>query len=1825
MPHSYRIRTNIGVDKSVNLKFDQDFDFIEILSLKLTQAEIYERRCSDYGVIAGRVSVNGGFGLANTKLSVFIPLTNEDELNPIISELYPYKTLNNKNEDGYKYNLLPKSPEYLGHVPTGSFFDRDEAILERSIIEVYDKYYKYTVTTNDSGDFMIFGVPTGQQTLVMNLDLSNIGCFSLTPQDLIDSGFAVESQFNGSKFKSSNNLSELPQIITLVKQVNVEPLWGEPDICFVGITRQDFDLSEEINLTIKPTAVFMGSIATTQDEQALKTNCRVPLAAGTFCSLKAGQGRVSAIRQTINVDGNGYPSLEEYEIEQGGKIIDGDGTYLLKVPMNLDYIVTDEFGNQVISLDPKVGIPTKGKYRFKVSWQNDGGVQSEILRANFLVPNIKEYGWASTTPTADPTLGVPLNYSVSVPGTTTSFNPAIVLPAQTGGLILQSYVNSQDVTITINGVPYTGSLSSIPINTPGANIGINSNAVDTTQTQDFEFTFYDQAAYDSFRSYAFSLDWDDYGDSTMIQEAINCEDRFFEFNYSKVYTTAMFLDRYKNGISRARHLGIKEIDDRECISKNNPFPVNDAVQKFDFIYFLGMLLLNILTFPILVVLFVAHFVAWAWPVLKWVLIILCIYFLYIQVRETIDAIQSALESAAVAIPGGPVFNIGVVLRTAWQIIQAIFKLALYLVFFAFVIVFIIRLKGFPRIGLPMLSYPECNACSCDCGSAEIDDDFDISSVTQQINNEYNNQQSEAGNPATTTTDNTFLAPLSSPATYSLSEHPNYPQISENDDIGENDKGNFYCGGSLQYKSLLNRVSDQEIVGDVLTQALLDYQRIFSGYDLIDSVNLYKLHAPQPFLFAAEKNAGGDERWFAYPTKETYPQKLNEFNTRDKYFKNSPSGSPNSGVNKVKTKVNPSLVGTPSTPFEDQVLVVIAKAGMIQQLGVGEVITFQDPKLSGGWVNLTGATQNQFNNTSITGTTFTGDSVTPIVRTIDYADPASNGSGLLQSTIYVINTGQTDYYLEYPTDIEYFQVITGYTVNSFTGNANFSITDLNKFPKKYLLHEIGFVYEDQCNPYTNTSPLLYSSGAAIDAIESSVRNSLEIIILTRGVDPFTPKQEIEYDLSIIFGNSSYGVGPIITGNYYLNYPIQPLLTNNIKPLSHDTVDNTTNNLYFPSLTFDLTPGQYTGYTSTLPYYYLSTDDNSGTYTPNGTLQQVSVISSSPYNLFTTSPYNWVIPKYVQDYFVGGAFIGAESQDGPSTNPTVYTFFDSDPAYDETAYGTPPSGYNALYSRAYYRYLTTTVNFLDETKLVMRSDRIPTSTRTQDGNDSQTGYGLHQNNNFYFFKGSGVQSNPSIGGPGTPPTGNYADSTGLVTGLTSTLTCEGLVSLQCYSGTGTGITVNPNCDVPSDRVVKGCYCLLNKKYISQYDEDVKLFLEWKVRYLLMLAACRGVFARVFQNNWINGFLYMPSFNKTSTYANNSVTDPTYNYCKDTVVFDDAQNTFYYRSSPWDRFVNQFIGKPSPTPPNNLAALFISNPGYNDKQIQSPTTIVDLGPRDEFINQICNNENLEGYFANQLKATSYSDDSDIMQMGFISRLLNQTIIQQMFPVSTNGNQGEGIGVIQFFNSTRGGDRIDGDFAQAISTNSEFKVNPYLEQNYPNNYLFIGDDTQSPSRPIFGIFFQDNSVEKITRKKLTPGIQTYNISPFVGYNYGYPSTQEVPFYKWQITSPSNYIFGTENNNWYTSPFITSGGFYKNKYQSLDFQTSDYFKTTTTQEGHIANFTPGPNPTTVNVTYGAPNTPGLDPVLVGAPFHFYFGLNNGFTALDRFIKLYVNNAETNG
>jgi hypothetical protein len=229
----------------------------------------------------------------------------------VISTLYPYKQYGDKNEDGYRYNLLPYEASHGGHSPTGTFPSLEDVLTNQTVLEVYEKYYKYTVKTNESGDYMIFGAPLGNQTIVMDMDLSDIGPFSLSPQDLIRMGRATTDQISGTKFKTSSDLEDLPQIVSYNENISVSPFWGDESICQIRIERVDFDL-RQLGIEITPTSTFMGSLISGDDEDPLKQNCRPSLDGGDLCSLVTGPGQIIAIRQTPILDEYDRPFLEQY-------------------------------------------------------------------------------------------------------------------------------------------------------------------------------------------------------------------------------------------------------------------------------------------------------------------------------------------------------------------------------------------------------------------------------------------------------------------------------------------------------------------------------------------------------------------------------------------------------------------------------------------------------------------------------------------------------------------------------------------------------------------------------------------------------------------------------------------------------------------------------------------------------------------------------------------------------------------------------------------------------------------------------------------------------------------------------------------------------------------------------------------------------------------------------------------------------------------------------------------------------------------------------------------------------------------------------------------------------------------------------------------------------------------------------------------------------------------------------------------------------------------------------------------------------------------------
>lgn len=542
MGQSLRINTQVGVDRNLTFQLDQDFEFLEILSLQISQNDVYPRDCADFGVVVGRVVANGGFGVPNSKVSIFIPITEVDSLNDRIVELYPYTQPNDKNVDGYRFNLLPYLKSYSSHAATGTFPSRADVLEDPVVVDIYDKYYKFTVKTNESGDFMILGVPVGQQTIVMDLDLSDIGEFSLTPQDLIRIGRATEAQVAGSTFRTSTDLDTLPQIVNITKVFEVAPFWGEPEICQSSISRIDFDLRDEANIDIQPTAVFIGSLFSTTDEfkipaplgfgnnppSLLTGGCKPKDNMGNLCDLTAGPGQLLSVRQTIVQDNQGRPILEEYRLENSGNVIDENGTWMVEVPMNLDYVTTNEDGQRVFSRDPRVGIPTKGKYRFKVKWQQSPTDTDPIKRGYFLLPNIREWGWR--TPIVDP------NYSNPFP---------------TNRELASSYYFGLDWT------GYTDAESATVID-------------------------------------------------KKLQAAINCEDTFYEMEYNKVYTPSGLIDQYKRGFNRGRFIGVKEIGDNDCATTVNKFPVNDGVKNFSLSFFLFAILMQFIQLLFPPILFVYH-------------------------------------------------------------------------------------------------------------------------------------------------------------------------------------------------------------------------------------------------------------------------------------------------------------------------------------------------------------------------------------------------------------------------------------------------------------------------------------------------------------------------------------------------------------------------------------------------------------------------------------------------------------------------------------------------------------------------------------------------------------------------------------------------------------------------------------------------------------------------------------------------------------------------------------------------------------------------------------------------------------------------------------------------------------------------------------------------------------------------------------------------------------------------------------------------------------------------------------------------------------------
>lgn len=379
---SYRVHTDINKDKFINVNLTQDIDELNILSLTIETDNDYRLHTSSYGCLVGRVLANNGVGIPNAKVSVFMAVDSDDMSDPVFSYLYPYSSVRSKNRDGIRYNLLPDTVNEKCHQDIGTFPNKRLVLDDNNVLEVYDKYYKFTTTTNAAGDYMIFGLPVGNNIIHSELDLSDIGILSQKPRDLFYKGYNKTLFENSSQFKGGTNLDNLAQVIAQDTSVYVYPFWGDDDVNAEGAESQIKITRNDINISYKfePTCIFIGSIVSDEKSQGFGKRCIPTARMGKMDRLTTGKGTIEMIRKTPTGE------VESFSV-QGNDLIDGDGTWCYQIPMNLDYVKTDEYGNLVSAENENVGIPTRARVRFRVSLADYESDYANAHLVKMLVPN----------------------------------------------------------------------------------------------------------------------------------------------------------------------------------------------------------------------------------------------------------------------------------------------------------------------------------------------------------------------------------------------------------------------------------------------------------------------------------------------------------------------------------------------------------------------------------------------------------------------------------------------------------------------------------------------------------------------------------------------------------------------------------------------------------------------------------------------------------------------------------------------------------------------------------------------------------------------------------------------------------------------------------------------------------------------------------------------------------------------------------------------------------------------------------------------------------------------------------------------------------------------------------------------------------------------------------------------------------------------------------------------------------------------------------------------------------------------------------------------
>jgi hypothetical protein len=280
---------------------------------------------------------------------------------------------------------------------------------------------------------------------------------------------------------------------------------------------------------------------------------------------------------------------------------------------------------------------------------------------------------------------------------------------------------------------------------------------------------------------------------------------------------------------------------------------------------------------------------------------------------------------------------------------------------------------------------------------------------------------------------------------------------------------------------------------------------------------------------------------------------------------------------------------------------------------------------------------------------------------------------------------------------------------------------------------------------------------------------------------------------------------------------------------------------------------------------------------------------------------------------------------------------------------------------------------------------------------------------------------------------------------------------------------------------------------------------------------------------------------------------------------------------------------------------------REINFPTTIVDLGPRLSWINEVCIDASLDVNcsVSRSIGATSYKGIDDLMEYIIQSKEIKE----------------KGRLDIQDLFDKRGNGLIDGDIAQLMNFNTQLGIYPfeYEQGSSPYTSLYSNLFDGKGAVGIDFVFSEDDPLTLTVEANGSLIRKCINTVGRLGDN-----SQKVPYYMWDT---HGHGFGEVQGDGEIQSYYT-GKIYNQPIQDVR-----------------ANLNADPNQLTIDDNFFNPNI--LPPIRdcieingvklksndnykeytvngetrhlmeIGIPYHYQFGLRKGKTAFDKFIQMY--------